>query len=133
VTPLHGLPISVFSSNPDVLRASLSSDQKWVILEGISVGASVLTVTLADRHVYDSISVSVGSQILPGAEVRVLQGGSVKYSLPNTSAGKWQSSDSSVAKIDPTSGVATAISPGKVKITNGNTFGWLYVSTVAGI
>jgi hypothetical protein len=130
VTPLHNLPISIASSNPDVLRASISTDQKHISLEGISIGASVLTVSLGDHYVYDSISVSVGSQILPAAEVRVLQGGTVRYSLPSNSAGKWQSSDSSVAKIDAATGVAAALSPGKTKITSGNVFGWLYVTTV---
>jgi hypothetical protein len=72
----------------------------------------------------------VGSQILPAAEVRVLQGGTVRYSLPNNSAGKWQSSDNSVAKIDSSTGLATALAPGKTKIINGNVFGWLYVTTV---
>lgn len=96
----------------------------------MSIGASVLTVSIGDHYVYDAISVSVGSQILPAAEVRVLQGGTVRYSLPNNSAGKWQSSDNSVAKIDSSTGLATALAPGKTKIINGNVFGWLYVTTV---
>jgi hypothetical protein len=32
VTPLHNLPISIASSNPDVLRASISTCQKQIIL-----------------------------------------------------------------------------------------------------
>jgi hypothetical protein len=88
-TPMENLPIIVLSSNPDVLRASISADQREVVLEGLAIGASVLTISIADRHVFDSISVSVGAQILPGAEVRVLRTGTVRYSLPSNSAGKW--------------------------------------------
>jgi hypothetical protein len=32
MTPLHNLPIYITSSNPDVLKASISADQKQVIL-----------------------------------------------------------------------------------------------------
>jgi len=61
------LPIIVVSSNPDVLKVSISADQKEVVLEGLTIGASVMTISIAERHVFDSISVSVGAQILPGA------------------------------------------------------------------
>ena len=66
-TPMEYLPIIVVSSNPDVLKVSISADQKEVVLEGLTIGASVMTISIAERHVFDSISVSVGAQILPGA------------------------------------------------------------------
>lgn len=100
VTPLHNLPIYISSSNPDVLKASISTDQKKVILEGAKVGNSVISIGLSDRNVYDSIVVSVGSQILPSSDVRVLRMGKVKYSLPNGASGKWHSSDTTVALVN---------------------------------
>jgi hypothetical protein len=50
--------------------------------------------------------------------------------LPNGSAQKWQSSDPAIAAINENTGEVKAISIGKTKITNGNTFGWLYVTTI---
>lgn len=65
--------------------------------------------------------------------MRVLRYGTVRYSLPSNSAGRWQSSDSRVAKIDGNTGLATALSVGKTKIGNGNTFGWLHVQEVKSV
>jgi hypothetical protein len=79
-------------------------DQKHLILQGVNVGTSVLTIFLAGRNVYDSIAVSVGNLIIPSTEVRILQHGTVKYSLPTESAGKWVSSDPEVAKINERTG-----------------------------
>ena len=62
--------------------------------------------------------------------MRVLPYGTVRYSLPSNSAGKWQSSDPKVAKIDVNTGIATALSVGKTQIRNGNTVGWLHVQEV---
>lgn len=130
MTPLRNLPIYITSSNPDVLKASISTNQRSIMLEGLKIGTSVLSVILGDRNVYDSIAVSVGSLIHPSYDVWILRHGTVKYSLPGSSAGKWQSSDPNVATINEKTGEATAIAKGKTKITNGNTFGWLHVTPV---
>lgn len=86
------------------MKASISADQKHLILEGLKNGNSVLHIGLPDRNVYDSIVVSVGSQIVPSFEVRVLRHGKVKYSLPSGVVGKWHSSDPNVATINENTG-----------------------------
>ena len=65
--------------------------------------------------------------------MRVLRYGTVRYSLPSNSAGKWQSSEPKVAKIDTNTGIATGLSVGKTKISNGNTVGWLHVQEVKSV
>jgi len=91
----------------------------------LSFGSCALTVTT--RNVYDAISVSVGSQLLPSSEAKVLKNGKVYYSIPSKSSAVWTSSNPKLVSINEKTGLAVAHQVGKVKISNGDLAGWLEV------
>lgn len=117
------------SSSPHILKASLSDDQSYVEVEGLLLGSCTLIVTT--RNAYDAVSVSVGSQLIPSSEARVLKGGKVYYHAPTSSSAAWGSSNPGVVAIDSKTGIASANQAGKVKISNGDLAGWLEVVELA--
>lgn len=78
----------------------------------------MVTVSLPENNIIDSLVVSVGSIITPGRYVSVLQEGTVQFSSIY-SQNKWVSSDRKVATIDADSGLAKAHKTGKTIISNG--------------
>lgn len=82
---------------------------------------------MISRNVYDAISVSVGSQLFPSSDARVLRNGKVYYSIPGETKAAWSSSNPKIVSINEKTGLASAHQIGKVKISNGDLAGWLEV------
>ena len=78
----------------------------------------MVTISLPEYKLVDSLVVSVGSVLTPGRYVRVLSEGTVQFSSIY-SQNKWISSDPKVASIDANTGLAKAHKLGKTIISYG--------------
>jgi hypothetical protein len=89
----------------------------------------MVTVSLPESKLVDSLVVSVGSALSPGRYVNVLPSGTVQYSSIY-SQNEWISSNTAVASIDSKTGLAKAYKTGKTIISNGDLTSTLEVNTV---
>lgn len=89
-----------------------------VIIRSKEQGIGMLTISLPEYKLVDSLIVSVGSVISPGRQVKVLREGTVQFgSIYNNE--KWISSNPKIASIDSHTGLVRAHSIGTTKISYG--------------
>ena len=86
------------------MQVSIAPESGSLVLKGLKVGTCMLRVAIAGTGVQDVLAVSIGSQISPGAETKVLKNGNVRYSLLSGEKTIWTSANPEVATIDSKTG-----------------------------
>jgi len=118
ISPLENLDIIAYSLRTGVIDIELTPHKDALIIRSKEQGIGMVTISLPESKLIDSLIVTVGSALSPGKYVSVLPEGTVQYSsIYNQN--KWISSNSKVATIDPKTGLAKAYTIGKTTITYG--------------
>jgi hypothetical protein len=123
-TPLINVNLYATSSNSDIASINIINHNSQIELVGNQKGSCVINVGIQNRNIYDTVVVTVGSQLLPDYESSVLVDGKIQFSLLLNEDYRWISWNSDICEIDK-SGLALGLKVGRCKISNGDVVGWL--------